>query len=174
MGDQMVMECPIAILHAGVDAMGSVDPGDLSDSQLAGEVLRLRAEMDRLDAVFAGLVAVAHSRGVGSGDGYQSTAGWLRWQAGMRTADVRAAINAGPLCDVLPETTAAWRAGQITTGAMRAIAAARVEGFDTELAAFTDQPAPDADRTLAQREPTPCIGSVVSPSTPGSTRTWDR
>ena len=135
MGDQMVMERPIAILHAGVDAMGSVDPGEYSDTQLAGEVLRLRAEMDRLDAVFAGLVAVAHTRGVGTIDGYQSTAGWLRWQAGMRTGDVRSAIDAGALCDVLPETIAAWRAGQITTGAMRAIAAARVEGFDTELAA---------------------------------------
>ena len=135
MGDQMVMERPIVVLRAGVDAIGTLDPADLSDVQLAGEVLRLRREMDRLDAVFAGLVAAAHARGVGAGDGYQSTAAWLRWQAGMRTADVRAAIDAGALAEVLPETTLAWRAGRITTGAMRCIAAARVDGFDTELAA---------------------------------------
>ena len=48
MDQTMVMERPIVVLRAGVDAIGTVDPGDLSDAQLAGEVLRLRREMDRL------------------------------------------------------------------------------------------------------------------------------
>ncbi len=91
--------------------------------------------MDRLDAVFAGLVSAAHSRGVGDSHGYQSTAAWLRWQAGMRTGEVRAAIDAGALAEVLPETIVGWRNGEITTGAMRTIAGARVDGFDTELQA---------------------------------------
>ncbi|MEP6624617.1 MAG: DUF222 domain-containing protein [Acidimicrobiia bacterium] len=64
---------------------------------------------------------------------YQSTDAWLRWQAGMRTADVRGAIDAGEVGELLPETRTAWRAGTITSGAMRAITAARVKGFDAEL-----------------------------------------
>ncbi len=135
MGDQMVTERPIVVLRAGVDAIGTVDPADLSDVQLAGEVLRLRREMTvsmpsspvssplRMPVVW-GLAMVTNQPRRGCGG-----------RPGCAPADVRAAIDAGALAEVLPETTLAWRNGQITTGAMRAIDGARVDGFDTELAA---------------------------------------
>ena len=128
-------ESPIRTLRRAVDAMTTLEASGLTEAELPGLVLRMRREMDRLDAVFADVVTSAHRRGAGTVDGYQSTGAWLRWQAGMRTADVQSAIDAGEVGELLPVTRAAWRDGKITSGAMRAITRARVEGFDVELQA---------------------------------------
>jgi hypothetical protein len=48
----------------------------------------------------------------------------------MREGDARAAIEAGEVSDLLAETGAAWRAGEISSAAFRTIAAARVDGHD--------------------------------------------
>ncbi len=53
----------------------------------------------------------------------------------MRAGDVHAAIAAGELGEVLPDTHEAWRAGRISSGAVRIMRSARVPGFDDELAA---------------------------------------
>jgi hypothetical protein len=119
-----------------VDEWAGIDPAELSDAALASTVLALRARMDRLEAEFARLVDAAHQRGVGAADGAASTSAWLRWQAGMREGEARAAIEAGSVCrEVLTETGVAWRAGAITAGAARSIIAARVEGHDDDLQA---------------------------------------
>jgi hypothetical protein len=86
--------------------------------------------MDRLDAVFARAARAAHTQGVGASDGAASTAAWLRHQGRMREGDARAAIEAGAVSELLAETGAAWRAGEVSSHAMRLIAAARVDGFD--------------------------------------------
>ena len=92
--------------------------------------------MDRLEAVFAQLADAAHRRGVCAGDGAASTAAWLRWQAGMREGEARAAIEAGAVCrELLTETGDAWRDGAISAGAARSIIAARVDGHDEALQA---------------------------------------
>ncbi len=114
--------------------MMSVGPGELSDGELATTILRFRQQMDRLDSVFADLVVAGHRRGVGREDGYESSASWLRARAGMRTGEVHAAVAAGELGEVLPATRTAWRAGRISTGAVRIIRTARVAGYDDELA----------------------------------------
>ena len=54
----------------------------------------------------------------------------------MRTGEVHAAIRLGELGDVLPEAREAWRDGTITSGAVRIIATARVDGYDEELASI--------------------------------------
>ena len=115
--------------------MGLV-PAELSDSELAATIRRFRSEMDRQDAVFSDLVLAGHQRGVGRQDGFESTAAWLRARSDMRTSDVHAVIRLGDLGEVLPATRAAWRDGRISTGAVRIIGAARVQGYDTELAAI--------------------------------------
>jgi hypothetical protein len=66
-------------------------------------------------------------------DGAASTSSWLRWQAGMREGDARAAIEAGEATDLLSDTGAAWRDGEITSGAARSIVGARVDGHDEQL-----------------------------------------
>ena len=60
-------------LRAGVDALMTVDPAELSDGELASTIVQFRRELDRLDAVFADLAVAGHRRGVGREDGYEST-----------------------------------------------------------------------------------------------------
>ena len=93
---------PLVVLVGGVEAMMSVVPGELSDSELAAMVLRFRRELDRQEAVFADLVLAGHRRGVGREDGFESTPAWLRASTGMRTGEVHAAIHLGELGDILP------------------------------------------------------------------------
>ena len=126
---------PLDGLRAGVDALLTVDPAELSDGELASTILRFRRELDRQEAVFADLAVAGHRRGVGREDGYESTPAWLRARGGMRTGDVHGAIAAGELGEVLPATRTAWRAGRISSGAVRVMRTARVPGFDDELAA---------------------------------------
>jgi hypothetical protein len=123
----------IAEMREIIDEWAEVDPAELCDAALASELLALRKQMDRLEGVFARLAVVAHRRGVGAADGSQSTAAWLRWRAGMREGDAKAAVEAGELSDVLEATGAAWRSGTISSGAARTIFGARVEGHDDEL-----------------------------------------
>ena len=126
---------PLDGLRAGVGSMMSLDPGELSDGELASTILGFRRELDRLDSVFADLVVAGHRRGVGAVDGYESTPSWLRARSGMRTGEVHAAIALGELGEVLPATRTAWRDGRISSGAVRIMRSARVPGFDGELAA---------------------------------------
>jgi hypothetical protein len=121
-------------MHGLVDEMVALEPGCMSDTELGELLVAWRRLMDRHDAVFARLARAGHVRGVGSVDGAVSTAAWLRHRAGMREGDVRAAIDASAVCEVLQETGVAWRAGDISSGAARTIAAARVEGHDHRFA----------------------------------------
>ncbi len=94
------------------------------------ELLARRQEMDRQEASFARLAWAAHTRGVGALDGAASTAAWLRAEAHMREGDARAAIEAVAVSEPLAETGAAWRAGDVSSAAVRMIAAARIDGHD--------------------------------------------
>ena len=118
-----------------VDELVSLDASELSDLAVADSLIALRTEMDRLEAAFAGLAQAGHVRGVGKVDGAASTAAWLRHRAGMREGDAKAAIQCGAVCELLPAMDAAWRHGEISTGAVRVIAEGRVKGFDDELQA---------------------------------------
>ena len=135
MSNSQTATSPIGGLRAGVGSMMTLDPGELSDGELASTILGFRHELDRLDSVFADLVLAGHRRGVGREDGYESTPSWLRARSGMRTGEVHAAIGAGELGEVLPATRTAWRDGRISSGAVRIMRSARVAGYDDELAA---------------------------------------
>jgi hypothetical protein len=123
----------IAELKDVVDELAGLDPSELSDPAIVSTRLALRAQMDRLDGVFALLAVSAHRRGVGGMDGAATTAAWLRAKAGMREGDAKAAIAAGEVSVLLEETGAAWRAGEISSGAARTIVGARVDGHDDAL-----------------------------------------
>ena len=139
MTNGQVVASPITSLGAGVDALMNLEPGELSDGELASTIVRFRQQLDRQEAVFADLALAGHRRGVGREDGYESTPSWLRARSGMRTGDVHAAIAAGELGEVLPATRAAWRDGRISSGAVRLMRSARVPGFDDELAAVESE-----------------------------------
>ncbi len=126
----VVPASPIAQLGSVVDMLVAGDPGGLSDAALADEVIALRRELDRLEAAFARMVGVAHVRGVGGVDGAASTAAWLRSAGRMREGDARAAIEAGEVSELLAATGERWRAGDVSSAAVRMIVAARVDGHD--------------------------------------------
>src|SRR3954470_14348121 len=113
-----------------------LDPDVLSDTQIADELVGLRREIDRLEARFARLASTGHRRGIGARDGSPSTQAWLRRHTGMRDRDARAAIETGEVSELLPSIGDAWRDGEVTTGAVRTIAGARVEGHDPKLVAL--------------------------------------
>ena len=123
-------------LRAAVDVVLAGDPSEFSDVALAGELIGLRAGIDRVEAHFARLTWAAHQRGIGATDGSPSTAAWLRRRTGMREGDARTAIEAGQASDVLPQTGTAWCDGTITAGAARTIFGARVTGHDQKLRAI--------------------------------------
>ena len=139
MTNESVTKTPIVGLRAGVGAMMGLEPGELSDGELAATIVAFRREMDRLDSVFADLALAGHRRGVGREDGYESTPSWLRARSGMRTGEVHAAIAAGELGEVLPATRTDWRKGRISSGAVRLMRSARVPGYDDELAAVESE-----------------------------------
>ena len=125
-------------LRDAVDQAVAVDPGSLSDVETADALIELSAQIDRLEAHRAALAWSGHRRGIGAVDGSPSTPAWLRRHTGMREGDARGAIAAGEVCELLPKVGAAWRDGEITGGAAKTIAAARVEGHDLKLRALED------------------------------------
>jgi hypothetical protein len=46
-----------------------VDPASMTDVGIADELIRRRAEIDRLEARFAQLAWLGHRRGIGAADG---------------------------------------------------------------------------------------------------------
>jgi hypothetical protein len=117
-------------------ALGAtLDPDELADPALADFVVAAIRAHGQLDGVIARGAHAANRRGVGAHDGATSTAAWLRWRTGMREGEARAAIEAGEVTELLPATGEAWRTGEISSGAAKAIVGARVEGHDEKLQA---------------------------------------
>jgi Domain of unknown function DUF222. len=130
---------PILELRSAVDALEDLDPAETTDAALASHLVRLRREIDRLEGVFARQAFAGHRRGVAAQDGHQSTVAWLGWKTGIRMVDAHLAINAGEVTEILPETGAAWRSGDITGGAADTIIRARVPGHDEKLVAVESE-----------------------------------
>ena len=115
---------------------GALPIGELTDTQLARGVVKLRRRMDRADALFAELTLAAHQRGACTVDSYKSTKSWLKWKTGMHPGHVQRAIDTASVTELLPEIGAGWRDGTISSAAVETIAAARVGGHDEKLQAL--------------------------------------
>ena len=107
----------------------------MAQGELKTDLLRFARVRSREDAVFAAWVLAAVRNQVGVEDGYVDTIGWLSWKTGTPRAELRRIIRHAELCELLPETGAAWKSGAITTTAVALIADARVKDFDDELVA---------------------------------------
>jgi hypothetical protein len=127
---------PLATLRGAVDGLLAQDPAELTDGELGADLVRLRRQIDRLEAGFAERCLAANRRGVGLEDGHVSSPAWVAWKAGMTRGAVAKSIRHAELCELLPETGAGWRDGTVRTTAVELIAAARVDGCDEELAAM--------------------------------------
>ncbi len=118
-----------------MDQLVELDVARMGDGELATDLVRLRRHADRIEAVLAAMTATAHRRGIGLADGHPSTPAWVAWRTGQSRVGVNRVIRLGELAELLPETEAAWRAGEITAAAVEMMASARVEGHDEKLAA---------------------------------------
>ena len=109
------------------------------DRRVADELIRRRAEIDRLEAEFAQLAWVgtpAWDRRRGRFTVDPGVAASSHRDARRRRTRVRS--RPVEVCELLPKVGAAWRDGEITGGAAKTIAAARVEGHDLKLRALED------------------------------------
>ena len=130
---------PFAVLRAAIEMFGAAPSPSLTDVCLSADVIRLRAQIGRLEAVFAEYTLGSHRRGLCGHDAMRSTPAWLAWQTGLGRGQVRRAIDTAELAELLPTMGQAWRDGRVSTNAMEAIAAARVPGHDEKLAACEDE-----------------------------------
>ncbi len=120
------------------DRLSGLDPAELNDSELAMDLITLRRQLDRMEAVYTRLARAAECRGIGLEDGARSTAAWIAWKTGRTSSAVHHTLKVGEVCELLPRTAALWAAGEITTPAVEAITAARVPHADEELVACED------------------------------------
>jgi len=127
---------PVADLRLAVDAVLDLDPVEAGTAALKDDLLRWARQRSREDAGFASWVLAAVRNQVGVEDGYVDTIGWLAWKTGISRSELRKVVRLAELCELLPDTGAAWRAGQVSTAAVEMIAAARVQNCDDELVAM--------------------------------------
>ena len=81
---------PLGDLGTAVDGVLDQDPAGLPLSVKGGELIRLRRQIDRLEAAFAARALDCNPNGVGLEDGHQSTPAWISWKTGLaRTAVTR-------------------------------------------------------------------------------------
>ena len=126
---------PVRVLRAAVKLVAAVDLTELADTAIAEDLVSLRRSMDRLDGVFAHWSVTAQSRALGLADGHSSMPAWMGWKTGIRRTVMNHSMRVGEVAELLAESGAAWRNGEISTGAMEAIASARVAGHDEQLEA---------------------------------------
>jgi hypothetical protein len=130
---------PVGDLTGVVDVLVDLDPVAMPRAALSTDLLRFARQRDRQDATFAAWVLAAVRTGIGVEDGHVDTVAWLSWKTGTTRADLRKMLRCAELAELLPETGAAWREGRISSTAVELIAAARVPGFDEDLAAMESE-----------------------------------
>ena len=88
--------------------------GSASRESVGGEYLVLRAEIDRLEAVAAGLLARCDSERPWQVDGYSSTTAWLTHRARMRRGRARRLVIEARALAEMPSTAGAFATGDLS------------------------------------------------------------
>jgi hypothetical protein len=104
---------PVHALAAVVDGLLAVDPGTLTDDELADAMVALRRLQARLAAAVVEATAVFDARQVYATDGSRSAADWISARTRQPRSEVRAEVRLGRRLRVMPLTRAALRAGDI-------------------------------------------------------------
>ena len=93
---------PFLVLRAAAELFAATPSESLTDTCLSADVIRLRRQIGRLEAVFAEYVLGSHRRGLSGHDAMRSTPAWLAWQTGLHRGQVRRAIDTADLAELLP------------------------------------------------------------------------
>ena len=110
-------------LRASVDAVLAEDPSTLTGPEVAGELVELRAQIDRLEAAFSARVALFDARADYADEGAANAAVWLRHRCKLTPGDASSRVRvARRLRDELEGTREALAAGDVTYQQARVIA----------------------------------------------------
>jgi hypothetical protein len=134
----------LTTLHQDLDALVAADVATLADGDA---VVALQRALNRLEAVATRAVAAFDAGRTWEADGARSAAAWVATQTRQPRAAVRRQVGLGRALRRMPETEAAWAAGEIGAAHAAPLAAARArvggEAFDAGEASLVE-----AARTL--------------------------
>jgi len=145
----------VSELGSAIDELAVEDLDATPPTALADDLVDLRRAIDRLEAEWLRRLAVFDGRG--RGDDVLSTQCWVREHCGLTPGAARERVSMARRLRDLPETSAAFRAGEISYGHVRLISAA-ADGVDPELAAAGEPILLEAARTLDPRR----LGAVIA------------
>jgi hypothetical protein len=125
----------------------------LSDVGLADELRRVQREASRLEARRAELIAEADRRGLPARQGFGSTTAWLVVLSGDPAAVCRSRLGVAESLQEMPETKAAFAAGDLPESRVRLLAQVREsapEQFARDEAALVAQATAASSQRLPQ------------------------
>ncbi|HEX2272338.1 MAG TPA: DUF222 domain-containing protein [Acidimicrobiales bacterium] len=110
------------------ELVSAVDAACAADSALLGDgetVMALHRQLARLEAVVTRAVAAFDAGGSWEADGARSAASWVAYRCRLPAATARRRVRVGRSLRHMPETEAAWLAGDIDEAHAGPLAAAR-------------------------------------------------
>jgi len=127
--------------------------GGLSDVELAEGLRELGRVASRVEARRAEFIAEADNRGLARREGYGSTTAWLIAMSGDPAAVCRSRLAVATSLQEMPETRAAFAAGEVSEPRVRLLAEARAlapEQFARDESRLVSQAAAVSSRRLPQ------------------------
>jgi hypothetical protein len=97
-----------------IDALLALDPDTLDDRELAELAVAMHRQQSRLAAAATRVTAALDARGVWGEDGSRSCGAWLARRCRLPLGQARAEVRLGRRLPAMPETRAAFGAGDIT------------------------------------------------------------
>jgi hypothetical protein len=101
-------------LAGAIDALLALDPDTLDDRELAELAVELHRQQSRLAAATTRVTAAVDTRGVSAEDGSRTCGAWLARRCRLPLVQARAEARLGRRLPTMPETRAAFGAGDIT------------------------------------------------------------
>ncbi|HSL60125.1 MAG TPA: DUF222 domain-containing protein [Acidimicrobiales bacterium] len=133
-------------LEAAVDTFAALEPGSLTDAQLAEVVQRVERARDRLDSARLGVLAAFDARRVWAVDRARSAGGWVSWRCHRSGAESHRDVRLARGLRHMPLVAAAFAAGELTGQHVGLLA--REQRFAPDLFARDEQVLVDQARRL--------------------------
>jgi hypothetical protein len=118
----------VSELRSALDELARIDLGELSDDALLDLAGELVTAGNRIAAAVTSVVRVADRREAYRRDGAVSMKSWLRGSCRMAPDVATATVSTGRRLEQLPETAAAFAAGEISAAHARVITRAMTSG----------------------------------------------
>jgi Domain of unknown function (DUF222) len=147
----------VSELGSAIDELAAEDLDATPTAVLADDLVELARARERLDAEWMRRLAVFDARRGADDDDVLSTECWVRRHCGLTPGAARERVSLARRLGELPETAAAFAAGEIGYGHVRQLSAA-ADDVDGEVWAGSESILVDAARTLDPRG----LGKVLS------------